>query len=59
MDTKFFDLQRFAIYGTEGNDNLVNNADYRLIHGYGGDDTIDSTSFYAPTLYGDAGNDKV
>ena len=28
MYTKFFDLQRFAIYGTEGNDNLVNNADY-------------------------------
>ncbi len=55
MKEKFFNIQRFAIRGTSGNDTLKNDNTYNvMIYGYGGNDSI--YNYYGSNSTIDAGD---
>ena len=54
----FFDIQRFAVYGTNGSDTLGNLDDYVAMYGYGGNDVIDNVG-YNVTVNGGSDNDEI
>ncbi|MBR3747212.1 MAG: hypothetical protein IKN27_09680, partial [Selenomonadaceae bacterium] len=58
MDEPGFDLQRFASYGTEGNDLLYVDSSYSYVFAYGGNDTIRNV-YDGVQIYAGTGNDSV
>ena len=53
-----FNLQRFSVYGTSGNDTLKNTTSNAVVYGYGGNDSIYNSANYA-TISGGDGNDTI
>ena len=54
-----FKLQRFSVYGTEGNDSLTADANGSYVLAYGGNDSVYNPRFDAVTIDAGAGNDII
>ncbi len=58
MDGPSFDLQRFTVYGTEGNETLYADSNYSYVFAYGGNDSI-YNSYTGVQIYAGTGNDSI
>ncbi len=54
-----FELQRFAQYGTSGNDSIYSCGSDRALYGYGGNDSISNYSAWYTTVEAGDGNDTI
>lgn len=59
MNKVFFDLQRFSVYGSEGNDRLNVNGSYSYVFAYGGNDTVYNGAYSFVTIDAGAGDDLI